>query len=344
MIPDLVTWVVEALAVAALAMTLGRSRSARWLADNPNERSLHESPIPKVGGIALVLVGFPVAAFRADADMLVLLGCALFLALLSVLDDVRSLPIEVRLPAHLAAALVAVLAIVPQAGIESAPAWVEGLLAVGAIAWMTNLYNFMDGSDGLSGGMAAIGFASLAVAAGSHSLPLAWCAAAIAAASAGFLAVNFPPARVFLGDAGSIPLGFLAAGLGLAGVVRGLWPAWFPVLVFSPFIADATVTIARRALRREKVWRAHREHAYQRLVLSGWPKRRLALAGFALMAAAGASAVAALRLEPMLQCGILAAWAVLYALLFLAIDRHAGRARGTPANGIGPEQQPNKAR
>ena len=344
MTTGLVTWVVEALAVATLAMAIARSRSARCLADHPNERSLHASPVPKVGGIALVLVALPVAAFRADTDILVLLACALFLALLSVLDDVRSLPIEVRLPAHLAAAAVAVLAIVPQAGIESGAAWVEGLLAVAAIAWMTNLFNFMDGSDGLAGGMAAIGFASLALVAGAHFPPLAWCAAAIAAASTGFLAVNFPPARVFLGDAGSIPLGFLAAGLGLVGCVRGAWPAWFPALVFSPFIADATVTLVRRALRREKVWRAHREHAYQRLVLAGWPKRRLAIAAFATMAAAGASAVAALRLGPMLQCGILAAWAVLYALLFLAIDRHAGRARGTPANGIGPEQQPNKAR
>jgi UDP-N-acetylmuramyl pentapeptide phosphotransferase/UDP-N-acetylglucosamine-1-phosphate transferase len=184
----------------------------------------------------------------------------------SFLDDVHSLPIAVRLPAHVAAAFAAVLAFaMPR------PGHLVGLgraaLAVIAIAWMANLYNFMDGADGLAGGMALIGFAVLAIAAAQSGFtPLALAALATSSAAAGFLPFNFPPARVFLGDAGSVPLGFLAGALGAWGAVLGAWPAWFPMLVFSPFIVDASVTLLRRLLAGERVWIAHRAHAYQRLV------------------------------------------------------------------------------
>ncbi len=95
-----------------------------------------------------------------------------------------------------------------------------------------------------------------------------------------------------MGDAGSIPLGFLAGALGVQGALAGAWPFWFPVLVFSPFIVDATVTLARRMVRREPFWRAHRAHYYQRLVLSGWSHRRVALGAYALMCAGAAAALA----------------------------------------------------
>jgi UDP-N-acetylmuramyl pentapeptide phosphotransferase/UDP-N-acetylglucosamine-1-phosphate transferase len=187
---------------------------------------------------------------------------------------------------------------------------------------MTNLFNFMDGSDGLAGGMAAIGFGALAAgAAAAGAMALALTAAAIASASVGFLLHNFPPARVFLGDAGSVPLGFLAAALGLHGMLVGAWPLWFPFLVFSPFIADATVTILRRAARRERFWRAHRGHFYQRLVLAGWSRRALALRAYALMAAAGLSALAGRAQGPEVQFGIILGWAAFYALLLVAIER-----------------------
>jgi UDP-N-acetylmuramyl pentapeptide phosphotransferase/UDP-N-acetylglucosamine-1-phosphate transferase len=128
-----------------------------------------------------------------------------------------------------------------------------------------------------------------------------------------------------MGDAGSIPLGFLAGGLGLQGWQAGAWPAWFPVLVFSPFVVDASLTLARRLFRGERVWQAHREHAYQRLVLAGWSHRRLAAYAYALMLAAAACALAARRQGFMVQCGTILAWAALYALLAVAIDRRAPR-------------------
>jgi UDP-N-acetylmuramyl pentapeptide phosphotransferase/UDP-N-acetylglucosamine-1-phosphate transferase len=166
------------------------------------------------------------------------------------------------------------------------------VLLVIAIAWITNLYNFMDGSDGLAGGMAVVGFGTYAVAAYvAGETNLAVLCVAIAAAAVAFLTHNFPPARIFLGDVGSIPLGFLAGALGVLGWQRGLWPLWFPVLVFGPFIGDATITLVRRLFRRERVWQAHRDHYYQRLVRMGAGHRGTAVVGYAVMAACGAVAL-----------------------------------------------------
>jgi UDP-GlcNAc:undecaprenyl-phosphate GlcNAc-1-phosphate transferase len=252
----------------------------------------------------------------------VLIACAAALGLVSLWDDLRGLPIQVRLPAHVAAAAVAMLAVASPAPAHFELGVVEAVLAVVALVWMTNLFNFMDGSDGLAGGMAAIGFGALAIAAcRAGATPLALVAAALASASAGFLAHNFPPARVFLGDAGSVPLGFLAGALGLYGALAEVWPVWFPLLVFSPFIADATVTLVRRIVRGERFWRAHRDHYYQRLVVAGWTRRRLALWSYVLMAAAAASALAAGTAGESLRFGIILVWAALYALLFIAIER-----------------------
>lgn len=311
--PAILTWVAIAL--------LRRSRWAVPLADHPNERSLHSTPVPRVGGLGIMAGALPVAAWIASGPIAVLIACAIALMLVSLADDVRSLPIQVRLPAHAAAAAVAILAIASPHANQAGLGWIEAFLALLAIAWMTNLFNFMDGSDGLAGGMAAIGFAAFAIAAASAGVaPLAITSAAIASASVGFLWHNFPPARVFMGDAGSIPLGFLAAALGLHGAMLGAWPGWFPVLVFSPFIVDASATLLRRVARGERIWIAHRSHFYQRLVLSGWSRRRLALAGYALMAGAAASALIGRGQGEMVQYGIIFSWLAAYALLLAAIS------------------------
>jgi UDP-N-acetylmuramyl pentapeptide phosphotransferase/UDP-N-acetylglucosamine-1-phosphate transferase len=266
-------------------------------------------------------------ALMGEPSLTILAGCAAALALVSLADDVRSLPIAVRLPAHVAAAAVAILAIGGATVAREGLVVVEAAVALVAITWMTNLYNFMDGSDGLAGGMAVAGFAAMAIAAAmAGHLPLALACAAIASASIGFLAYNLPPARVFLGDAGSVPLGFLAGALGWFGVLSGAWHVAFPIVVFSPFIADASVTLARRAFRGEEFWRAHRTHYYQRLVLAGWSRRRLALAAYALMIATSASALATRAMGPQAQFAIIAGWVVIYAALFTAIERRVRRA------------------
>ncbi len=302
-------------------------RRSHWVArleDRPNERSLHTVPTPRVGGLGVMAAALPVAAFFANAPLAALIACAAILAVVSFVDDRQSLPIKVRLPAHFAAAAVAVLAIASPAPPHSGLNAIEAGISILGLVWMTNLFNFMDGSDGLAGGMAAIGFSTFALAAAqAGDLPLALASIAIASASAVFLAFNFPPARVFLGDAGSIPLGFLAGAFGFYGAISGVWPLWFPLLVFSPFIADASVTLAGRVLRAEPFWRAHRTHYYQRLVLAGLGPRRLALSGYACMALTAASALLALHSGESIRLGIILVWAAAFALLFLAIERRA---------------------
>ncbi|HSB49205.1 MAG TPA: glycosyl transferase, partial [Burkholderiales bacterium] len=185
-----------------------------------------------------------------------------------------------------------------------------------------NLYNFMDGSDGLAGGMALIGFSFYGAAAWfAGSTEFALVNFSIAAAAAAFLVFNFHPARIFLGDAGSVPLGFFAAALGLIGWLQHDWTWWFPILVFSPFVVDASVTLARRLLQREKVWQAHRDHYYQRLVQLGWGHRKTALAEYALMLACGVAALAALAAPAATQAGLLAAAAAVYLGMLAAIER-----------------------
>ncbi len=121
-----------------------------------------------------------------------------------------------------------------------------------------------------------------------------------------------------MGDAGSIPLGFLAAGMGLWGWQQGYWAVWFPLLVFSPFIVDASVTLAKRTLRGVKITEAHREHYYQRLIQMGWGHRNVALLEYALMLAAGVSALVSVR-EAFPALTFLV-WGVIYALLMMAVD------------------------
>ena len=318
-------WVVLAVPAAIAWIAIGglrRSRIARALGDVPNERSLHSAVTPRVGGLGLIAGALPVAAWVADSPVAILLACAAALALVSVADDVHSLPIAVRLPAHAAAAAIAVLSIAAPSAAHEGLGVVEAAIALIAIVWMTNLYNFMDGSDGLAGGMTLIGFGAMSVAAAAaRQWPLALACAAIASASAGFLAHNLPPARVFMGDAGSIPLGFLAGALGLHGALSGAWPLAFAVLVFSPFIADATVTLARRVLRGEPFWRAHRSHYYQRLALAGWPPRRLAWSAYLLMLLAALAALALAWAEPKIQFAIIAGWVLVYLVLHIAIER-----------------------
>ena len=286
------------------------------LLDRPNERSLHAVPIPRVGGLAIV-PGIAAAwlCLPGAISWAIWLPAALLFSL-SVLDDALNLRISVRLFAHLFAGMVVAYALVmPNAG------WGTAALAVLAIAWMTNLFNFMDGSDGLAGGMAVIGFSIYAIAAFfASALAFALASLAIAAAAAVFLLYNFHPARVFLGDAGSVPLGFFAAALGAQGWSVGIWPVWFPILVFSPFIIDASVTLMRRALRREKIWRPHRDHYYQRLVRLGWGHRRTALAEYLLMTGCGITALIALALPATVQTLLLGSTALGYFVLMHAID------------------------
>jgi UDP-N-acetylmuramyl pentapeptide phosphotransferase/UDP-N-acetylglucosamine-1-phosphate transferase len=138
----------------------------------------------------------------------------------------------------------------------------------------------------------------------------------VAAAAAGFLVFNFPPARIFMGDAGSSTLGMLAAALSLWGARDGIFPFWTAVLVFSPFIADASVTLLRRLWRRERIWQAHKTHYYQRLVQAGWGHRKTVLLEYLIMLGCALTAVFSLYATAAIQMAMLAGWVFFYIVFF----------------------------
>jgi UDP-N-acetylmuramyl pentapeptide phosphotransferase/UDP-N-acetylglucosamine-1-phosphate transferase len=334
------------LLAALIVRLLWSERLARLVLDVPNERSLHVRPTPRTGGIGLMCAAAAVGlwatfagpviagaggAIAIEASTHVAAALAASLAALFLVDDVRGLAVPLRFGAQLAAAAVLVWQTGPYAWL------LMPCLAVG-IVWSANLYNFMDGANGLAGGMTVIGFAVYGIAAhAAGAADLALAAAIVAGSSAGFLVWNFgSAARIFLGDAGSIPLGFLAAAIGILGWRRGVWPFWFPALVFSPFAIDASLTLLQRWLRGERLSQAHKSHYYQRLVRTGWSHRRLAIAAYALMAAAATSALVLRTAHPVTVIGSLLAWGVAYAALAVAID---SRWRAYAADGGEPPQR-----
>jgi UDP-N-acetylmuramyl pentapeptide phosphotransferase/UDP-N-acetylglucosamine-1-phosphate transferase len=330
------TWpaaIAVALAAAAastaiLRMLLATGLAWRLATDIPNDRSLHARPTPRVGGWGIVPVSLVALLVLAPRLWLIATAVAV-LAAMSQIDDRRGLPARVRFSVHLAA-VVTLIAVYP----ADAPWWL--LAGVGFVmVWLTNLYNFMDGADGLAGGMALIGFGAYAVAALGDAHPssdLVVAGAALAGAASGFLLLNFHPARLFLGDAGSIPLGFLAGALGYWGWRAGIWPIWFPALVFSPFIADASVTLLRRMLRGEKFWQAHREHYYQRMVRSGMGHARTALCSYLVMLAGVIVAVWAKDRPELQQWLLFFAWYGVLACLGLVIDMRWRRFQAATQN------------
>lgn len=311
------------LGIAGCAVLALQQLAARLPAAPPTSRSLHDRPMPRVGGLAIwagfvpVALACPPAAGVATPAWLA--GWAA-VAAVSLVDDWRGVRPHYRLLIQAVAALGVGAAI---AGAPGSPGlWAAEVVLAGiAITWGANLFNFMDGSDGLAALMAIAGFAAYAVAAALAGEP-PQVYVAIAAAVVPFLAVNAPPARAFMGDVGAVPLGFLAATFGIAGCRRGTWPWWFPLLVFLPFIADASTTLLRRLARGERLLEAHRNHYYQRLHQLGAGHRGTLAAYGALIAAAAATALAALAFVPAGGAWALAAFTAVMAAFFAAIDYH----------------------
>ena len=275
----------------ALVVLVLRSRR-QWAIDVPNDRSLHSDPTPRIGGIPLMAgiaasAGLAEFVFGLERVPLAAIVLALTLCGISLADDRAGLPVALRLATHLLAAGVFAAYLT-----NNLAPWWWMLAAMLIVAAMTNFYNFMDGANGLAGGMAVLGFSSYGLASISTAPGLAAVCFGIAAAAAGFLVCNLR-GSIFMGDGGSIPLGFLAAALGIEGWARSLWAPWFPVMVFAPFVADSVATLARRIMRGERFWEAHREHYYQRLVRSGWSHAELACAEYMLMAACAGLALGA---------------------------------------------------
>lgn len=243
--------------------------------DRPNERSSHTELTPRGGGIAVVsvlLVAWVLLAPPAHRyQVYSVAAAALILAGISWIDDLRSLSPGIRLVAQIAAILPALYWMTGETSffqyVIPAP---YDLIFVGLVwIWFINLFNFMDGIDGISGVEAAsigAGIALVAIIAPAGG-PNPVLPGLVAAAATGFLFWNWHPAKIFLGDVGSVPLGFLLGWLLLDLANAGFWAAALILPLY--YLADATITLLRRGLRGEKVWQAHREHFYQRAVQSG---------------------------------------------------------------------------
>jgi UDP-N-acetylmuramyl pentapeptide phosphotransferase/UDP-N-acetylglucosamine-1-phosphate transferase len=307
--------------------------------DQPNPRSLHTQPTPRSGGLAILaavfLCGTAAIYFAGQPQEPFyswMAGSCFLVAGISYADDRFTVPSGVRFVIHALAASALVFGGVvinplQLPGLELAmPYWAGVIVTLLFVVWMLNLYNFMDGMDGFAGGMAVFGFGTFAVlgllAGGTLFAVLNLI---IAAAALGFLVFNFPPARIFMGDVGSSTLGFLAASMSLWAAHERLFPFWAAVLVFSPFVADATVTLIRRLLRGERVWQAHKTHYYQRLVQAGWGHRKTVLFEYAVMLGCAMTALEGVHSPEKLQTVLLVGWMLFYFVFFVWVSRLAAR-------------------
>lgn len=294
--------VCAATAVAAWGATAGLRRLLlRWgVFDAPNPRSSHAVAKPRGGGLAVVAVAAGAwltldAALGKPGGAAAILALGLALAAVSFLDDLRGLPPLPRFAGQIAAVAAALFLFDAGPVFQGwLPLWLDRVLAGLAWLWFVNLFNFMDGIDGISGVETISIGAGLALVGAVAGWPPAQIGPplVLAAAAAGFLVLNWAPSRVFLGDAGSIALGFLMGWLLLHAAAGGLWAA--ALILPGYYLADATLTLMRRLLRGERVWRPHRQHAYQKAVDAGWPHARVCrqiAAGNAGLVACGLLAV-----------------------------------------------------
>lgn len=275
--------------------SLCNPKSWLYIADVPNDRSLHVIPTPRNGGLGVlfaIITGWLTSWIfgYVDNTQASVGAITLGLAVLGYFDDRFDLRSSIRFAAHFAAAGFAIFVLGPIESIRLP--WIPeiqlGFTAIPFtllfIVWMINLYNFMDGMDGFAGGMTFFGFTTLAVLfAMQSSTENAINTLVPAAAASGFLLYNFPPAKIFLGDAGSTAIGFLSATSMMVAAQETAIPIWVSVMIFSPFIIDATVTLLTRVLKKEKFWTAHRTHYYQRLVTSGLSHKKVVACEYLLM-------------------------------------------------------------
>ena len=273
----------------------------RGILDVPNERSLHESPLPSGGGMPLALVwGGTLVWLAATAELapteVLALAAALPIALMGWVDDRRNLSRAFRFGTQIVCATWAVVWLRGMPDVQLGAGSLNlgilgGVLSVVFLVWVTNLYNFMDGSDGLACTQGVLGGAFAAVILFLNGLGgLGLAAAVLSLGSLAFLRWNWPPAQIFLGDVGSNLLGFAFGALVLAGERR----AGLGLLLVMPFLVfgvDASVTLLRRVMQGERIVDAHRTHAYQRLIERGWSHRTVAMALASMVAGLGALAV-----------------------------------------------------
>ncbi|MEO8576853.1 MAG: glycosyltransferase family 4 protein [Gemmatimonadales bacterium] len=324
------------LAAAAILSWLLASRVRLYaldrLLDIPNERSSHSTPTPRGGGLAIAVTalgGIIIAAMLGwiDSDLAIALsGGGTMIATVGWVDDHNDLPALTRFAVQFLSAAWAMfwLGGLPSlsVGVLSVHMGLVGtVLGVIGIVWAINLYNFVDGIDGLAAGEAiSTGVIGGLILLAMGQVGLAIVSFLIAAASAGFLPLNWAPAKLFMGDVGSGMLGYLFAVLAIASENTGAVPLLIWVLLLGAFVFDATVTLCRRIAHGEKWYHAHHSHAYQRMVQAGRSHAQVSSTILIINLALAVLAIVA-WLRPTFFLIAIGAGAVLLSIIYLSVER-----------------------
>lgn len=299
---------------------------SKEIVDRPNERTLHQGVIPRGGGLIIVaglLLGLVFITISSGKTLFYGALALLMLAwaCLSWFDDKYDLSPRFRLLIQLSLALITVFTFgwVDQIlGVDLA--WFGPLLSFVGLLWMANLYNFMDGMDGLAGSQSVIASITLSfwfyISGASF---LAGLCLLVGACSYGFLLRNWSPAQVFMGDVGSITLGAFFGTLIIIGVSRYDLPVLSFISLFAVFIVDATITICMRAWRREKIWLPHRKHFYQRLANAGYEHSKIVIAAIVLMTLCSLFATLSVAYHDMIGGSIVGTIMLIIIAIFLTI-------------------------
>jgi len=315
-----------------LVYLIRRYAEQRQILDHPNERSSHITPTPRGGGFAIVILVIATGLWSAQEAgwnrSLVYLLCGLVIAWLGWRDDVHSLPARVRFAVQ---GLVAAVSIYGLGYFKAVTIPLFGELQLGVVGviitflWivgLTNAYNFMDGIDGIAGGVALAGALGwMMLSANMHNNFVFWIALAIAAGSLGFLGHNWSPAKIFMGDVASTFLGYTFAVLPLLSATRGGDALMLGTLLMWAFIMDASVTFFQRLFRGEKLLYGHRSHVYQLLVIGGYKHATVSLLYIFLTLLAGLLSYAwswgQAYAPPLIILGL--------PLIWILLSRHAAR-------------------
>jgi Fuc2NAc and GlcNAc transferase len=279
-VPSEGMFIVAAVFIASMLLTgiIRRLALARGVIDVPNARSSHVLPTPRGGGLAIVVtvlftIGVAYARGNVPPDLAaVLLVGGPFVALIGFIDDLRSVSVAARLTVQFLAFIWCVYCLGPLPPLSLGFAVVNlgaggSIAAVVFLVWFLNIYNFMDGIDGIASveAISVMAFATLLLFSQRGEPSILFAVLVVTAAAAGFLIWNWPPARIFMGDAGSGFLGFFVGSIAWATIVRGRLSVWVWLILLGAFIIDASVTLLRRWSRGARLAEAHRSHAYQRL-------------------------------------------------------------------------------
>ena len=329
---ELATFLVAAAILSWLLASRVRLYALDRLLDVPNERSSHSVPTPRGGGLAIAftaLGGIILAAVLHWVDWnltIALVGGGAMIAAIGWIDDHRNLPALTRFAVQFISAGWAIywLGGLPSLSIGSATLHmgvVGSILGVIGIVWAINLYNFVDGIDGLAAGEAiSTGVIGGLILLAMGQTGLATVSLIIAAANAGFLPLNWAPARLFMGDVGSGMLGYLFAVLAIASENSGAMPLLLWVLLLGAFVFDATVTLCRRIAHGERWYHAHHSHAYQRMVQAGKSHAQVSSTILVINLVLAILATVA-WLRPALFLMAIGAGTVLLSIIYLSVER-----------------------